>query len=156
LDNFVKVTTNDSKIHRARAVISTVPMGVLQRSIEFIPNLPNEKWEAIDSFGIGGVNKCIMYWDSNEKDISWWPKGKYEMQLMTNDNATSDVWTYFLNDQVYSVHQDYHVLTAWNAGDIVEILEVEDDETTMNRILINLRKMFGNKVPEPTKILVTH
>merc|ERR1712183_979961 len=31
----------------------------------------------------------------------------------------------------------------------------EDDETTMNRVLINLRKMFGNKVPEPTKILVT-
>jgi monoamine oxidase len=41
----VEVTTDDSEIHYARAVICTVPIGVLQhRDIEFSPDLPSKKW----------------------------------------------------------------------------------------------------------------
>ena len=153
---FVEVTTDDSNVYRARVVISTIPIGVLQhRDIEFIPDLPNEKWDAIDSIGNGGVNKCIMYWDSDEKDISWWPEGQFEMQLMTNTDNGSDDWTYIVNDQFHSKIKDHHILTAWSAGEIVEELELENDDDTLDRVISNLRKMFGESVPEPTKFLVT-
>jgi monoamine oxidase len=152
----VEVTTDDSKVYYARAVICTVPIGVLQhRDIEFSPDLPSKKWDAIDSIGNGSVNKCVMYWDSEVKDISWWPEGDLELQLITQKDCDSDAWTYFINDQAHSTNEDYHVLTAWSAGDVVEELEAEDDAQTLDRVLSNLRKMFGDDVPEPTKILVT-
>ena len=42
----------------AKAVLVTVPLGVLQnRSIGFSPALPGWKWDAIDAVGMGLINK---------------------------------------------------------------------------------------------------
>jgi len=159
-DNVVEVTTNNgpgmNSIYRTRTVICTVPIGVLQhRDIQFVPDLPEKKWNAIDNIGNGSVNKCIMYWDSSKKDISWWPKGELELQLITSDDMGSNAWTYFLNDQSHTINNDHYVLTAWSAGHIVEELEAENDDQTLARVLVNLRTMFGEEVPTPTKILIT-
>jgi len=157
----VKVTADDlsnnaTRIYLANVVICTVPIGVLQnRDIKFHPNLPNRKWDAIDSIGNGGVNKCIMYWDKNTTDVSWWPYGQYELQFISDDDSHSGYWTYFTNDQYHKGNEEIHVLTAWSAGAEVEVLESEDDNKTMERVLFNLRNMFGSVVPEPTKLLVT-
>merc|ERR1712157_81576 len=88
-------------------------------------------------------------------NLSWWPENQYEMQLITNTDSGSDDWTYIVNDQFHSKLKDHHILTAWSAGGIVEELEKENDDETLDRVLSNLRKMFGENVPKPTKILVT-
>ena len=161
-NHIVEVTTNNvgansgNNLYHTRTVICTVPIGVLQhRDIEFVPDLPEKKWNAIDSIGNGSVNKCIMYWDRNTKNTSWWPEGELDLQLITNADTGSDAWTYFINDQSHATNHDHYVLTAWSAGDIVKELEAETDEQTLARVLVNLRTMFGEEVPEPTKILVT-
>ena len=157
----VEVTTNNgansgNNLYHTRTVICTVPIGVLQhRDIEFVPDLPDKKWNAIDSIGNGSVNKCIMYWDRTTKNTSWWPEGELDLQLITRADTGSDAWTYFINDQSHATNNEHYVLTAWSAGDIVKELEAETDEQTLARVLVNLRTMFGEAVPEPTKILVT-
>ena len=56
------------------AVIVTVPLGVLQRrAIAFAPDLPEEKWAAIDRLGMGLLDKLYLaydevFWDA---DATW-------------------------------------------------------------------------------------
>lgn len=44
--------------------VCTVPLGVLQRRrITFDPDLPSTKWNAIDSMGMGTLNKVVLLFD---------------------------------------------------------------------------------------------
>lgn len=56
----VKVTTAQ-KVHVADQVIVTVPLGVLQqKQLQFTPELPQIKREAIGALGMGVLNKCYL------------------------------------------------------------------------------------------------
>lgn len=131
-------------------------MGVLKNSaIEFVPPLSDEKLEAIDLIGMGNMNKVLMYWDYGTQNISWWPESKVDMQLITEQDADSEDWTYFYNEQSHAANKDYYVLTAWCGGDACDRLEQDSDEETIDKVLRNLQKMFGNNVPPPSKHVIT-
>lgn len=152
----VEVYTTNGQVIYARSVIVTVPLGVLKKSsIEFVPPLNDAKLEAIDLIGMGNMNKVLMYWDMTTQDVSWWPEGKVDMQLITDQDSDSEDWTYFYNDHSHVGNEDYHAMTSWNAGDAADRLEKNTDEETMDIVLGNLRKMFGNDVPSPSKYIIT-
>ena len=133
-----------------------MPLGVLKKSsIEFVPSLSDEKLEAIDVIGMGNMNKVMMYWDNATQNVSWWPEGKADLQLITEQDSDTDDWTYFINDQSYSTNSGYHVLTSWCGGDACDRLEKNTNQETLDLIIRNLRKMFGNDVPIPRKYIVT-
>lgn len=133
-----------------------MPLGVLKKSaIEFVPSLSDEKLEAIDLIGMGNMNKVLMYWDHATQNISWWPQDKTDLQLITEQDSNSADWTYFYNEQSHDTNKDYYVLTAWCAGDACDRLEKDSDEDTMDKVLANLRKMFGTNVPAPSNHIIT-
>lgn len=137
-------------------MIVTVPLGVLKKSaIEFVPALSDKKLEAIDLIGMGNMNKVIMYWDNSTQNISWWPEDKIDIQLITEMDSDTGDWTYFYNEQSHTSNKDYHVLTAWCGGDACDRLEKDSDEETIDKVLGNLRKMFGNNVPAPSNHVIT-
>ena len=59
----VQITTTRS-IHRADRAVVTVPLGVLQSgSIRFAEPLKRKRQRAIDSLGMGLLNKCVLRFD---------------------------------------------------------------------------------------------
>lgn len=152
----VEVYTANGQVLYARSIIVTVPLGVLKNAaIEFVPSLSDEKLEAIDLIGMGNMNKVIMYWDKLSQDISWWPEGKIDMQLITDLDYTTGDWTYFYNEQSHAANKDYYVLTSWCGGDACDRLELKSDQETMDIVLENLREMFGFNVPAPSQQIIT-
>ena len=58
----VRVSTCGGDVHEADYVLVTVPLTVLQNNyIKFTPPLPLEKTAAINSFGIGVLEKVSAY-----------------------------------------------------------------------------------------------
>ncbi|VEU41047.1 unnamed protein product [Pseudo-nitzschia multistriata] len=154
--DIIKAYTSNDRVFYARSAIVTVPLGVLKSSsIEFVPPLSDEKLEAIDLIGMGNMNKVIMYWSTFTQDVSWWPQGKTEMQLITDDDSTSDEWTYFYIDESHYGNKNYHVLTSWCGGDACDRLELLSDQETIDLVLRNLRMMLGNNVPPPSERIIT-
>jgi len=63
-DGLITVTTDDGGLVTARRIVVTVPLGVLQaRSIEFQPPLPDSTTDAIDSLGMGLLDKFWFRFD---------------------------------------------------------------------------------------------
>lgn len=152
----IEIYTADGQVFYTRSAIVTVPLGVLKNSaIEFVPPLSDEKLEAIDLIGMGNMNKVIMHWDNSTQNISWWPEDSIDMQLITEQDSDSEDWTYFYNEQSHTPNKDYYVLTAWCGGDACDRLEKDSDEETIEKVLGNLRQMFGNNVPAPSNHIVT-
>jgi monoamine oxidase len=63
-DTGVTVTSTDGTTYDADIVVVTLPLGVLKaRSVEFEPELPSWKTDAIDRLGFGLLNKLVMEFD---------------------------------------------------------------------------------------------
>jgi monoamine oxidase len=162
-NDVVKVTSlnrlnNTTMVHYARAVVCTVSLGVLKYGeLKFVPPLPRRKAKAIQDMGMGIVNKCIMYWDDESKDVSWWPRNRLELQLITEKVEDSMEWTYFINDQNHVGNRNNHIMTAWIGGLEADRWENRTDEETANHVLNNIRRMFPPPlyVPEPTNYVIT-
>ena len=57
----ITVHCKDGSQHQGSKVIVTVPLAILKdRRIEFTPPLPSEKTEALDSLGVGQVEKVFI------------------------------------------------------------------------------------------------
>jgi len=142
----------------AERVLVTVPLGVLKaKSIDFVPPLPQWKQEAIDMIGFGVLNKCIFYWDKDQIDpasMGWWPEGKQYMSLITDGESESGRWSTFFNDREMG-NGDEFVISAWVGGDEAREIESMSDETIKEHVLSNLRAMYGDSVPEPSKVVVS-
>jgi monoamine oxidase len=159
----VKVTTldritNTKMVHYARAVVCTVSLGVLKHGdLKFVPPLPQRKAKAIEDMGMGNINKCIMFWDEGLQDVSWWPRNRLELQLITEGDEDSMQWTYFINDEIHAGNRENHIMTAWIGGIEADRWENRTDEETMNHVLNNIRRMFPSPVfvPQPTNYVVT-
>lgn len=71
-----------------------VPIGVLKaKGIEFSPNLPEWKNEAINSIGFGNVCKIVM--DFSNGDVL--PSDNQYIGVVSDDVSKRGLGTYFLN-----------------------------------------------------------
>ncbi|MCU0466204.1 MAG: FAD-dependent oxidoreductase [Anaerolineae bacterium] len=60
----VTLTSADSTTYHARCTVLTLPVGVWKaRRVEFSPNLPADKWSAVDALGICDIVKLILHLD---------------------------------------------------------------------------------------------
>ena len=137
-------------------VIITVPLGVLKAgSIQFIPNLPPEKLEAIDKLGMGILNKCILLWD--EKDSLPWPNDKewIERIISSPSEGQQGRWTEFYNPAPLNGRP---LLYAYCSGRVAQQVEDDctDNQLIQKEVMDVLRSMFGGSVvPEPRQVLVS-
>ena len=121
----------------ARAVISTLPVGVLKSAaVRFEPALPESKRWALSQMEMGPIIKVLMHFRKNV-----WP-GWMEMVAC----ATGPVnlyWSVFRN-----VQGRPPVLVGYCIGPRAERLSMESEEKAIGIIMDDLRRLFPRAAPQ--------
>lgn len=146
------ITTSDGVKNIFDTCVITVPLGVLKNSkhIEFIPSLPNWKFNAINRLGFGILNKVILEF---KKDF-WTPHNK----LINTTNNISMGYLH-LNDTTVKRGQNFvfwnltnctngiPILAGLLAGISANLLEIYTEEKIVQDAIQSLRNMFYNIYP---------
>ncbi|MCU0327812.1 MAG: FAD-dependent oxidoreductase [Chitinophagales bacterium] len=144
LSDKVIVTHNGSE-SKADYVIVTVPLGVLKKNlIEFSPELPPFKKEAIQKVGINCVNKFLVtfdriFWD-DEQYIAYTPEIR-------------DKFNYFVN--LNKINPNLKALMTFAYADYARLTESKSDAEIISEIMTHLKAIYGNSIPNPTNLLRT-
>jgi len=156
--DLVELNSNGTII-RAKKIIVTVPLGVLQaNAIQFTPALPKSHSNAIQRLGMGKMNKIFMFWKS--EDV-FWPMPKASNTEVLGEITSRDSIFSFYNS--LSFHEEKPALYAFFKGPEVEELErklaKEDPKLYEEKIcelaMQSLQNMFGTDIPKPEKVVVT-
>ncbi|CAA7034174.1 unnamed protein product [Microthlaspi erraticum] len=130
-------------------VLVTVPLGVLKKgAIEFHPELPEKKREAIERLGFGLLNKVAMLFPYN-----FWGEEIDTFGRLTEDSRTRGEFFLFYS---YSSVSGGPLLVALVAGDAAERFETLSPTDSVKRVLEILRGIYHPKgivVPDPVQAL---
>ena len=131
----------------ATHVIVTVPLGVLKaQSIEFVPDLPANKANAIDRLDMGNLEKVVMVFDED-----WWSGegGGLSFISATGDGA----WPWFTD---LSATAGAPTLVGFTGGRFSrETRENWTEDQIEEGALAALELGYGRPIPTPTAIHVT-
>lgn len=139
-----RVGTNHGTFE-AKAVLVTVPLGVLKQNIiAFEPSLPKWKTDSISRLNMGVLNKCYLkfpnvFWDE-------------ESHLLGYVSEEKGQWCEWLN-LVALLGQP--VLLGFNAGTFGYEIESWSDEEIVASAMQTLRRIYGQGIPNPEGYLVT-
>lgn len=140
----VTVETSDGTLKTDRVVV-TVPLGVLQAGkIKFLPALPNDKQMAIGRMGMGVINKIALRFAK-----PFWP---HDPPVITYMGTQRGAYPLFVNLFHYA---DRPVLVCLAPPSFRNALESLTEPDAKAGVLEVLRKMFGNRVPDPTAVIQT-
>lgn len=134
-------TLNNS--YEADYVVVTTPLGVLkQNDIVFNPKLSAKKQKAIDSLGMGVLNKCYLefervFWD---EEVDW-----IEYIAKDDDFRNFTQWVSFYNSTKKPI------LLAFSAGNKALKMESLSDEEIINNALKVLKKIYKTSLPKLVK-----
>ena len=139
----VEVFAND-KTYTPDVVVVTVPLGVLQKNlIEFVPDLPEKKKEAINNISWGSVNKVIFKFPYN-----FW--GDVENFFIEREDRHA--FTTWLSNEVM-VNEP--VIYSFFSGEFSRKMEKETDDYIIEEAMKSLRVAYGDDIPEPEAYLIT-
>ena len=142
----VTIKTTD-KIFHAKTVIVTLPVGVLKAgSVKFYPPLPEDKKLAIAQAKMGVLDKIYLsfpyvFWDKKTEWIGILPS-----------SAVADPAVEIMN---YYKFTHTPILLVFTAGLQAAKYEQLSDQQIVNVIMQELKKSFGNKIPEPSSVVIT-
>lgn len=137
-DGIVRVSTKDNSSYLCKYVLLTVPLGCLKsNSITFSPSLPQWKQEAIQTMGIGLLNKVFLQFS----DIFW------EKELKRITHVTDRFKFYYCLPQ-------YRMLSLYVSGDVARQLEQKSDEIIIEEVVNSLRYIYPN-ITYPIRWLIT-
>lgn len=140
----VKVTTNGNLFEGDHVLIS-VPLGVLKNNaISFTPALPTDKTTAITKTNMGNVNKFLLVWNTPFWDTS--------LQYIGFTPETKGKFNYFLNVRKFTMT---NALMTFAFGDYATTTESMSDNDVINEIMLHLKTIYGNNIPNPTHLLRT-
>jgi monoamine oxidase len=140
----VDVLTNRGSF-QASHVLVTVPLGVLKAGrIAFHPRLPKGKRDAIRKTRMGVFNKIFLKFDS----VFW----DQEDELIGYMGSQDEDWPEIVN---FHKIAGLPVLLAFSAGTAGEKNELRGDTELVACLMDCLRKMYGQKIPEPVGHLIT-
>ena len=140
----IKVTHNGT-VSEADLVVVTVPLGILKANkIEFLPALPSAKQTAINKIGMNCVNKFLLTWDS-----AFWD----DVQYLSYTPEIRDKFNYFVN--VKKFHPNVNALMTFAYADYGRQTETMTDTEIITEIMAHLKDIYGNNIPNPTKMLRT-
>ncbi|GAB4494596.1 MAG: FAD-dependent oxidoreductase [Anaerolineales bacterium] len=142
-DSGASLNTQSNTLH-ARAILVTVPLGVLQRGgITFEPPLPANKQTALTRVGMGLLNKCYLifpkvFWDAET--------------LLGYVGERKGEWAEWLNlDALLGVP----ILLGFNAGAYARTLETQTDAQIVQSAMDTLRQIYGAEIPQPLDYRIT-
>jgi monoamine oxidase len=141
----LQVTTQQGNIYESDYVLVTVPLGVLKtENIQFSPTLPASKSAAIDNTQMGNVNKFLLVWDT----VFWDPN----LQYIGYTPEEKGKFNYFLNVNKFA---NTNALMTFAFGEYATTTESMSDADVINKIMLHLKSIYGNAIPNPTSMLRT-
>ena len=155
------MVTTDKGTFMARHVISTLPLGVLQKNkVEFYPPFDQDKAKAIKHLKMGTMDKVYLIFNYTQDQVPFWStSGIWINRLpdvadMDPNNETDKKWQFFFNLYNYD-HKP--IFLAFNTGSQARNLETQNDTKIINEVMEVLKKMYGNtKVPDhPQHYVIT-
>ncbi|BAQ60798.1 amine oxidase [Geminocystis sp. NIES-3708] len=140
----VNIKTNQGNF-TANAVIVTLPLGVLQKNIvKFSPSLPTNKIKAINSLGMGILNKLYLRFPSR-----FWTKN---YDWIEHISPKKGQWSEWVNlESALKIP----ILLGFNAGKFGNEIEFWKDEKIVEDAMKTLRSIFGNSIPNPQDYQLT-
>jgi monoamine oxidase len=115
-------TSNGTEI-RARQVLVTVPLGVLQSgSIDFSPPLPQDKTDAISRFQAGLLDIVVLRFDK-----IFWPKDVHFFGLISDQHAA----TRLTLSHIVPDNQHDQDPSRWGMSTILNLSSARNDETPL-------------------------
>lgn len=152
----VKVTVDEGNVFKARYAVCTVPLGVLKKKmITFLPELPEEKSDAIHRLEMGVLNHIVLefpevFWHTSENsdgdnDVPHWICIAYE--------SKKPMPSLFFNYNVYDSTKP--ILICEVAGDLALELEDKSDSEVVEEVMNSLKSMFGPDIQHPKKTYMT-
>nr|XP_043630854.1 lysine-specific histone demethylase 1 homolog 1 [Erigeron canadensis]XP_043630855.1 lysine-specific histone demethylase 1 homolog 1 [Erigeron canadensis]XP_043630856.1 lysine-specific histone demethylase 1 homolog 1 [Erigeron canadensis]XP_043630857.1 lysine-specific histone demethylase 1 homolog 1 [Erigeron canadensis] len=146
----VLVYANGQEYH-ADMVLCTVPLGVLKKeTIEFIPDLPQRKKDAIERLGFGLLNKVAILFP-----YDFWGG---EIDTFGHLSDKSSMRGEFFLFYSYSSVAGGPLLVALVAGEAAIEFEKMSPVESVNRVMEILKGIFNPKgiaVPEPLQAICT-
>ena len=137
--------THNGQTSTADYVILTVPLGVLKKGvIQFAPNLPSAKQNAIQKIGMNCVNKFLLTWQT-----AFWD----DVQYLSYTPEVTDKFNYFVN--VKKFHPATNALMTFAYADYGRQTETMTDAQVIEAIMVHLKDMYGSAIPNPTNLLRT-
>lgn len=150
--NTIEYSSNKVKIAcknvdwEAEKVIVTLPLGVLKaKQVSFIPTLSIPKLDAIEKLGAGVTNKVVLIFEK--------PFWDTKIQYFGYCNPTRGMYPYFMNCDTFVTGT--HALMAFAFGAYALKMEQQSDAQIQVDIMLILRKIFGQNIPEPKQILIS-
>ncbi|XP_019457860.1 PREDICTED: lysine-specific histone demethylase 1 homolog 1 [Lupinus angustifolius] len=136
---------------RGDMALCTVPLGVLKKgSIEFVPELPQRKRDAIHRLGFGLLNKVIMLFPYN-----FWGGDLDTFGHLTEDLSMRGEFFLFYS---YSSVSGGPLLVALVAGEAALRFEMMSPVESVRRVLEVLKNIYNPKgitVPDPIQAVCT-
>lgn len=128
-DDGVLLTLTNGDDVRARRVIVTVPLGVLQAGRPlFDPPLPEAKRSAIDAIAMGHVTKIILWFDR----VLWEPFG-----FLSTDGLVSTWWP--------SGTEASPALTGYTGGNAALVIDQLNEGVAVAQALEEVVSLFGKE-----------
>ncbi len=132
-------------VYSADKVVVALPLGMLKNeNVTFDPVLPPEKIQAIESLGIGTMNKVILKFTEN-----FWHEDGYFFEYLKEDY--SEIIEFFSPAPTGT----HNVIVAVFAGGHARSIEKMDDSELKEMVMNDLRGMFGSNLPEPVAFAKT-
>ncbi|CAO2819090.1 unnamed protein product [Amaranthus hypochondriacus] len=143
----VTVKTEDGNVYKAKYVIVSPSLGVLQSDlITFTPELPLWKRRAISEFSIGIYTKIFLKFP-----YKFWPTGP-GTEFFFYVHARRGY--YAIWQQLENEYPGSNILFVTVADEESKRVEQQPDEVTKAEAMEVLRKIFGEDIPEATDIMI--
>lgn len=140
----IRVVTNRAAF-TADQVLVTLPLGVLQSgSVRFEPELPTAKQTAINTLGMGVLNKCYLRFAE-----AFWPT---DVDWMEYIPAVPGVWTEWVS---FTRVANQPILLGFNAADRGREIESWSDAQIVESAMQTLRTIYGPDIPDPVDYQIT-
>lgn len=138
----VRTTANEFVADR---VVITLPLGVLQHNdVRFVPDLPEEKRNAISKLGMGVLNKCYLRFAQ-----AFWP---HDMDWLEYVSAQHGEWTEWVS---FQRAVQLPILLGFNAADRGREIEAWSDGQIVASAMETLKTIFGANIPHPIDYQIT-
>ncbi|KAH7126067.1 hypothetical protein EDB81DRAFT_730430 [Dactylonectria macrodidyma] len=147
-DEGVTIRMEDDECIKAEYAICTFSLGVLQNDVvDFSPELPGWKSDAIDQFQMGTYTKIFMQFNE-----TFWPTDK--QFFLYADPATRGYYPVWQSLDTEGFIEGSHIIFATVVDSEAYRIEQQSDEKTKDEMMVVLRAMFPDKdIPEPTAFM---
>jgi polyamine oxidase len=142
--DLVRVTTRDGRQFSSRFVISTLPLGVLQRSDVFNPPLSSKQLQALSAATMGNFTKIFVQWQRN----FWSSRGiKWLAATSSTDRFGGPMEFHDLDALV----PGFNTLFAYVDGASSQEWEALSDQAASEQFVRRLQTQFPDvKIPSPS------